>query len=106
MFILDYGIRTARECVTDGIAAMAREIQSPVWFATGDALSWAESANDYVERYLGTAPDDESADMALSEMWDTGSEYLYATTGLHAVEDDYSGGLHFLTDAELEAWSD
>lgn len=101
MFVLDYGIRTPRECLTDGILAMAAEILAPQYAATGEAAMWAENAAANV-----SAADDygDECEDFLRYVWDDGAEYLYQATGLHAIEDGYAGGLHFLTDAEVAAW--
>lgn len=102
-FIIDYGIRNARECLEDSIRAMAAEILNPKYAATGDALQWAENAPSNVN-----AADDhgDDAEEFLRYVWEDGAAYLYDTTGLVAFEDGYSGGLHFLTDAELAEWQD
>lgn len=103
MFVIDYGSRTPRECLTDGILAMAAEILAPQHAATGDAAMWAENAAANV-----SAADDygDECDEFLTYLWSDGAEYLYQATGLHAVEDGYAGGLFFLTDAEIAAGDD
>lgn len=103
MFIIDYGTRTARQCLEDGIIAMSREILEPKYVATGDAATWAENAPANV-----SVADDygDDADDFLQYVWNDGAEYLYRATGLHAIEDGYSGGLMFLTDEDLAECED